>query len=758
MIFNIYILIDLNNISKTLKDMEKEKVSLYVKNNIPTFATLLMFNFDDDLKAEMKKTVDASDDIVGLEIKSNDNKKTYRYIKKFSNCTVSFPLKFKNDNIGKITAYYDNKTILNMFFERYLIRFAIYVIIFLPLILFMFVFLRKKIAKLNQLAKNVENINFRKTSKINKIDSYYEIVNITTAINKLLNQINLFYTAQKNMLRKMVKLKKHLESAQKIADIYSWEYDCKNKKIELTPQFKRFLGIKENIVEVEFFAQFVNIEAKSIFEHLDENCKKCDEFEIVHKVITKNNKEYYFKTIGKCVKSKQRHNVICVSMNITEDIKKQKEIEFLAYHDPLTSLPNRTYLKEQFKLIENIARRENKKFAVLYLDMDNFKMINDTLGHENGDRLLIQVSQRIKNILRQSDIIARIGGDEFVIILNGINNKNDVVNVVNKLIDSLKQSIKIKQTNVFPTFSIGCAIFPDDSDNSEELLRYADIAMYEAKSKGKNNCAFIDENLKEKTNEFYVITNELKNALKNNELVLYFQPKINIREKKVYGVEGLIRWKHPTKGILTPYKFIPYAEKSNLITEIDRYVLKTAFETLLKWSKESYLSDLSLAINISANEFRHKDFILNLKRLLSEYNIDPSKLEIEITETLSMQDIGYTVTVLEEIKSLGFKIALDDFGTGYSSLNYLKKLPFDTLKIDQSFIKDLLDDYDDLVITKMIVQIAEVLKKSTVAEGVENEKLLKIVSDLGCELVQGYYFAKPLEEEKLKEFVKKFGY
>jgi diguanylate cyclase (GGDEF)-like protein len=607
------------------------------------------------------------------------------------------------------------------------------------------------------LAKNVENINFRKIMHIEKIDNYYEIINVTNAINKLLNQINLFYNAQKNMLRRIVKLKKHLETAQKIAQIFSWEYDCVNKNIQITHQFKKFLGVKGTIFKVEEFIEFFDVEVINVISKLDKNCNECKEFEFVHKIITVNNKEYYFKTIGKCIKTKNKHFMICVSLNITDDVKKQQKIEYLAYHDPLTSLPNRTFLKEQFQLIINMAKRENKKLAVLYLDMDNFKMINDTLGHDSGDKLLINVSYKLKTILRKSDVVARIGGDEFVIILNDISSKEDAVEVLNKLIELLKQPIFIKQTSIIPTFSIGCALYPDNSDNPEELLRYADIAMYEAKNKGKNNYAFIKENLKRKTSEFYLITNELKEALKNNELVLFYQPKIDITTNKVYGAEGLIRWNHPKKGLLTPFHFIPYAEKSNLITQIDRYVLKQAFITLEKWKNIDYLKDLNLAINISANEFRQKNFVLNLKNLLEEYKIDPSKLEIEITETLSMQDIGYTVTVLEEVKSLGFKIALDDFGTGYSSLNYLKKLPFDTLKIDQSFVRDLENDNDDLTITKMIVQIAKVLNKTPVAEGVENEVILKIVKDLGCELVQGYYYAKPLNEEEFIKYCKKYS-
>jgi EAL domain-containing protein (putative c-di-GMP-specific phosphodiesterase class I) len=240
--------------------------------------------------------------------------------------------------------------------------------------------------------------------------------------------------------------------------------------------------------------------------------------------------------------------------------------------------------------------------------------------------------------------------------------------------------------------------------------------------------------------------------------VLYFQPKINIKNNQIEGAEALIRWKHPEKGILTPFHFIPYAEKSNIITQIDRYVLKKAFEILKKWQNDNYFKEFVLSINISPNEFRQIDFIDNLKNLLNEYKINPQKLEIEITETISMQDIAYTVNVLNSVKNLGFKIAIDDFGTGYSSLNYLKKLPFDTLKIDQTFIRDLEKDRDDLIITKMIVEIAKVLKKQTVAEGVETKKILEIVKSLGVDIVQGYYFAKPLSEENFKKYVKTFKF
>ena len=755
-VFFIYVINDLHNISKTLQEMQKEKVQLYLKNNNTTLATLLKFGFENELRDEIVKIVENSNDITGLKLILPHKK--IEFIKRKGEKRLMLPLMYKNKKIATITVYYTANKIINLFFEKYLARFFLFLLITLPFVMLLFIYLRLKITKLNRLATNLKNINFRKTNFVEKIDKYYEIVNIINAVNKLLFQIHSFYSSQKNLLRKVIKLKKHLESAQKIAEIFSWEYDCHMKTFELTPRLKKFLGIKKDFLKPNEFSEYVNIEARSIFEHLDDYCNKCQEFEVIHKIITVTNKIYYFKTIGKCMKTKYRHSLVGVSLNITEEVLKQQKIEFLAYHDPLTLLPNRTYLKEQFALIKNISKREKKKFAVLYLDMDNFKIINDSLGHESGDELLIKVSKKLKSVIRKSDVIARIGGDEFVIILNDIQNKKSVEDVIRKLISILNEPIKIKNSDIIPTFSIGCAIYPDDSEDTEELLKFADIAMYEAKNNGKNSFAFISENLKSKTEEFYRITNELQDALNKEELVLYFQPKIDIVNGNVYGAEGLIRWRHPKKGIMTPFSFIPYAEKSGLINLIDRYVLEKAFATLLEWSKIEKMKNLNLAVNISANEFRQKDFVLNLKKLLEKYRIDPSKLEIEITETLSMQDINYTVTVLEEIKSLGFKIALDDFGTGYSSLNYLKKIPFDTLKIDQSFVKDLATDHDDLIITKMIIQIAGVLNKRIVAEGVENETLLKIVKKLGCELVQGYYFAKPLSENDLKMFINEFNF
>ncbi|GAB6044871.1 hypothetical protein JCM11957_04690 [Caminibacter profundus] len=753
-----YVIIDIKNISLTLRETQKEKVLIALKAQNDVFAPLLKFEFFDQLKANIKNFVDSSKEIKQVEIISKNFKFIYPE-KEVQEKVIVFPIKYNSQEIGKIKVIYSDKELINTFFKKYFSKFSFYVLILIIFIIIALLYIRKKIEKLHLFAREIEKIDFRKVSYLPYLDSYYEIVNITNAINKLLTQVNSFYTSQRNMFKKIIKYKKQLETGQKISHMFSWEFDCDKKEFVSNVKIENFLNIPGIKKMKDFIDHLENEDKVVFFNHFNMACKKCDTFEMIQKLISSNNKVYYIKTQGKCIKSKDKKTIIGVSLDITEEIKKQEKIEFLAYHDTLTTLPNRVYLKEHLSMLAKLANRNNEKFAILYLDLDNFKMVNDTFGHESGDKLLIEVSKKIKEILRESDILSRIGGDEFIIVLYDISSKKVVEKVVDKIKKVLQEPFYIKDSKIYVTFSIGGAIFPDDSKNIDELLQYADIAMYESKNNGKNTFTFISDKLKYYINDYYQIVTDLKDALKkDDEIVLYFQPKIDIVNKKVQGAEGLIRWNHPKRGLLTPFHFISYAEKSGLISQIDRYVIKKAIETLKNWEKDELLKDMHLAVNISANEFRQQDFVSNLRKLVDEYKIDPSKLEIEITETLSMQNFAYAVGVLEEVKRLGVKIALDDFGTGYSSLNYLKKLPFDILKIDQTFIRDLEKDNDDLLITKMIIEISKILNKVNVAEGVENKELLKIVSELGCQYVQGYYFAKPLENKEFFEYVKNFDF
>ena len=746
-----YIVFDINNIFSTLKQVQKEKIISTLKVEENMIAPLLNFGFYDDTKEEINRFF-KTNDLKYIKIVSGKFKYK-KGIKKYSE--IKFPIFYQNKKIGEIIVGYSTKNLINSFSKKYFIKFFFYFLIIFPIVLFLFIYIRKKIKKLNFLANKLQDINFKKDSKIKLVDNYFEIVNITNAVNKLLFQINRFYNRQQKLIKKIIIYKKQLETAQKIAEMFTWQYDCENKLFNS----KNFNYMKK-ILNLKNIKEFINsIEEKDLFsKQLEDLCQNNNTMEIIVKIKSLENKYFYFKIEAKQIIQNRKPLIIGICVNITEEIKKQERIEFLAYHDPLTGLVNRTFLKMELETLTKINKRDNKKLAIIFIDLDNFKFINDTFGHEAGDELLIEISKRLQSLVRGSDIVARIGGDEFVIILNHIKVKKDVETVITHIQDELSKPVIIEKNNIEITFSAGITIYPDDTTNVNEILQLADIAMYESKKEGKNRFSFINKELQKNVKNFYNTLEELKIALKKeNELILYFQPKVNIKENKVSGVEALIRWNHPKKGILTPYHFIDVAEKGGIIHLIDSYVLKQVIKTLKKWQNNTSLKDLSIAVNISANKFLEPGFIYEIKSLINDYQINPKQLQIEITETLSIQNFGYTITTLNQIKNLGVQIALDDFGTGYSSLNYLKEIPFDILKIDQTFVRDLLKNEDDIVITKMIVEISKILKKQNVAEGVENKEILEIVKKLGVDIIQGYYFSKPLPGNELKKFILNFG-
>jgi diguanylate cyclase (GGDEF)-like protein len=749
LVFISYIFFDSKSIFNTLEEIQKSKVEEYIKAKTSVITPLIKYGFYDTAIEELKK-LDKNIKYIKVVSKNfsfkQGDKKGLKLIK--------LPLKYQDIKIGEIIIGYDDKDLLNKFSKKYFNKVIIYIIVLFFISLIAFFYIKNKVASLNKLAKKIEKLNFKKVKNIELLDNYYEIKNITNSINKLLSQIHYFYNHQKKLIKQIVLYKKQLETAQKLAEMFSWDFDCENQKFNSQNFHLKKLGFKN-------FNEFINsiAEKEKFFEEVKKACSEEYEFELLLRVINKENKKFYFKVQGKRVIREHKAIVIGAFINVTEEVEKQEQIEYFAYHDALTGLINRSYLKEELKIFLNLATRNHKKLSVVFVDLDNFKYINDSYGHDVGDMLLIEVSKRLKNSIRKSDLVSRIGGDEFVLVLYDINKQEDIKKIMSKIKNQLQKPILIKNHKLEVTFSAGISIFPDDAKTIEDLLKFADIAMYEAKKQGKNRFSFITKKLKEEIKEYYEIVDELKSALKkDNELILYFQPKINVDEKKVSGVEALIRWQHPKKGLLTPNYFIDIAEKANLITFIDSYVLEKSIKILKEWEKNEYLKNLEIAVNISANKFNEINFVNEVKNLIDKYKINPQKLQIEITETLSMQNIYKTIEILNEIKKLGVKIALDDFGTGYSSLNYLKKIPFDVLKIDQTFVRDLLDDKDDLIITKMIVEISKILNKLTVAEGVENKKILEILENFKVSVIQGYYFSKPLSEEELKKYIANFYY
>ncbi|MBI5099450.1 MAG: EAL domain-containing protein [Nitrospirae bacterium] len=439
------------------------------------------------------------------------------------------------------------------------------------------------------------------------------------------------------------------------------------------------------------------------------------------------------------------------------DISKRKQMEetikHLAYHDILTGLPNRLLFIDHLRLALSQSSRNQHMVAVLYLDLDNFKEINDSLGHAAGDQLLQAVSRRLKTCLRESDTIARIGGDEYGILLPHADNEEDIVTIAGKIISAFQQPFIIGNHTLHTSASIGISLYPYDGADVETLLKNADAAMYNAKKRGRNNYRFYNPAMNARTLERMKLTNSLRNAIESGELVVYYQPQVSIDTGQILCAEALVRWQHPEMGLLQPMQFIPLAEETGLITQIDDWVLRTACTQNKTWQKAGY-SPVSIMVNLSSRHFQQPDFVDTVSQILKETGLEPEFLGIEITERTLMQDIDLTIPYFNKLADTGVRFCIDDFGIGYSSLNYLKKLPVQMLKIDKSFISGLSTDPDYKTITNAVINLAHSLKLRVVAEGVETEDQLSFLQIIHCDEMQGYHFSRPLPAKEFPRFLK----
>lgn len=425
----------------------------------------------------------------------------------------------------------------------------------------------------------------------------------------------------------------------------------------------------------------------------------------------------------------------------------QRKMEQLAYFDTLTGLANRTFFRMQLRKSMALAERGHYAFALFYFDLDEFKRINDTLGHDAGDQLLVEVATRLKQRLRVEDTIARLGGDEFAVLLSGIANHEHATDVAHAIQKTLNVPIKLGSNEVIISASIGITLAPFDSLEEDQLLKHADLAMYEAKAKGRNTFHFYSHDLDAAANERLFIENELRYAIKARQLTIYYQPQVNSRTNKVMGYEALLRWFHPTQGYIPPTKFIPIAESTGLIVELGEWVLQQSCEFAVRRVQEGRASNIS--INLSARQFKDASLVPTLKKIIDESHVCTQSLHLELTESMLMGNVNAAIEQLHQLKELGVSISIDDFGTGYSSLSYLKRFPVDILKIDRSFIKDIPEDNNDMEITAAIIAMAQKLKLDVVAEGVETKEQVDFLQNNNCFIVQGYYFSPPIPESDL---------
>ena len=450
-------------------------------------------------------------------------------------------------------------------------------------------------------------------------------------------------------------------------------------------------------------------------------------------------------------------NYVAIFSDITERKRNEDEIRGLAFYDALTHLPNRRLFMDRLQNALAASTRNADFGALLFIDLDRFKVLNDTLGHDYGDMLLVEVAERIKHSVREVDTVARLGGDEFVVVLEGVGSHREEAShkaglIAEKIRDSLAKPYQLKEHEHYSSPSIGVEIFYDGSESADDLIKHADVAMYQAKNAGRNTVRFYDPSLQHDLDTRAMLENDLRRAIENDELQLHYQVQVD-NDRNLVGVEALLRWQHPTRGMIPPSKFIPVAEESMLIVELGDWVLHHACDQLSKWADDPFKSALPIAVNVSAHQFAMQDFVEHLTVILQKHRIDPRKLKLELTEGVVLNDITDVVEKMRKLKELGVQLSLDDFGTGYSSLTYLKRLPLDQLKIDQSFVRDITVDPSDAGMVQSIIDMAKNFRHDVIAEGVENEAQLSFLKHHACMAYQGYFFSKPLPLEELEKLI-----
>ncbi|MGN0920536.1 MAG: putative bifunctional diguanylate cyclase/phosphodiesterase [Cellvibrio sp.] len=431
--------------------------------------------------------------------------------------------------------------------------------------------------------------------------------------------------------------------------------------------------------------------------------------------------------------------------------EQQSQINFMSFYDTLTGLPNRSLFYDRINYGITRAKRTNSQLALLLLDVDRFKNINDSLGHEAGDSLLKIIAMRLVDSVRDLDTVARLGGDEFVVVLEGVNNTADVMHEANLLLESLSQPITISGHEISTTVSIGITMYPNDGSSTDELLKNADIAMYKAKEAGKNVCQLYAKGMNATAVNYLLLENDLRRAVEQNQLILHYQPQLDLNTMRITGVEALVRWRHPSRGMVPPIEFIPLAEETGLIVPIGEWVIREACYQMKSWL-DAGINVGKVAVNLSPKQFHQRNFPEKVARILQETGLDAKFLELEITESCAMEHAGETINQLQQLNNMGTPLAIDDFGTGYSSLAYLQRFPIQKLKIDRSFINDIQTDDNDAAIAKTIIGLAHNMQLQVIAEGVENEVQAEWLRRRGCDQAQGFLYAKPLTPNQLEGY------
>ena len=596
---------------------------------------------------------------------------------------------------------------------------------------------------------------------------------------KATNELESVWTFSSLLIRQVIDMRHHEEQAERfrLAEQALWASETYlNAILQFSPTLISVKDLDGNVVLAsEHFKQMANIDedgfvGKNVFDVYPKDVAQsiCDidtaaktkqqTYEVELDLMHKDGSMHTYLMVKFPLRSKENRvfGVCTIGTDISERKlaenalrEQQSRLNYMAFHDSLTGLPNRSLFYDRIYQGLARARRSNSKVALMLLDIDRFKNINDSLGHDAGDLMLKAISMRLTEGVRDMDTVARLGGDEFVVVLEGVHDIEDVMFVANKLLTTLSRPVEISGHEISSTVSIGVSLFPDDGADTDELLKHADIAMYKAKEDGKNNCQFYTKGMNATAVNYLLLENDLRRALDLQQFTLHYQPQIDLKSGDLMGVEALVRWQHPERGLVSPAHFIPLAEETGLIVPIGEWVLREACRQQKIWL-DSGKNVGKIAVNLSPRQFRQKNFPGKVETILRETKLAAEYLELEITESCAMEHAGETINQLNQLNQMGMYLAIDDFGTGYSSLAYLQRFPIQKLKIDRSFVNDIHDDMNDAAITTTIIGLAHSMQLRVVAEGVETEHQAEWLRQRGCDQAQGFLYAKPMSPKQFE--------
>lgn len=559
--------------------------------------------------------------------------------------------------------------------------------------------------------------------------------------------------------RRLIALnEERLEQAVEGSGCGIWDWDLKTNVCYFSPKWKSLLGYSDSEILNAFESWEALLHPDDREEALEKQKtyvnSKTGSYENVFRMQCKDGGFIWIQCRAKAIRDIDGKviRVAGTHTDITNEKLLENKLHSLAYYDTLTGLPNRFFFENKVNSLICKANKLNKKFALLYMDIDNFKNINDSLGHASGDLLIKYIANLLEQKLGASDFVARLGGDEFAIILDETDQRVDIEAKIQGLLSPLRAPWVIDNHEFFISTSIGIAIYPEHGEDLSVLLKSADIAMYFVKKQSKDNYCFYSSELQDEMIERITLINYLRHAVDYDEFHLLYQPVVNLKDGSLIGAEALIRWTHPERGFISPAGFIPLAEENGVINEIEKWVLKTAMLQKKYWQEKNY-PNIKISINISGKSLTDVEIVGKIKELLSKTRLEAKDIQLEVTETAVMKDLDMSIKVLKEIKEMGIEIALDDFGTGYSSLTYLKKLPIDIVKLDINFIRNITEVNNDRFIVEHMIRLIHDMNLKVVAEGIEEEEQLNLLKEMACDYGQGYFFSRPLKKEDFEKYM-----